>query len=69
MNGAAFRFLAGGSFRYLRSTAKKVVKTALGRPHRYPDGDVLYRQYVRQLLGGRSDGTMPIDSVKNGQKV
>ncbi len=53
MNGAAFRFLAGGSFRYLRSTAKKVVKTALGRPHRYPDGDVLYRQYVRQLLGGR----------------
>jgi len=53
VNKAAFAFLASGSFRYLRSVAKNVVKTALGRPHRYSDGDVLYRQYVRQLLGGR----------------
>lgn len=53
MNKASFRFLAGGSLRYLRSVAKNVVKSALGRPHRYSDGDVLYRQYVRQLFGGR----------------
>lgn len=52
MNGTAFRFLAAGSLRYLRSAAKHAVKGVLGRPHRYTDTDVLYRQYVRQLLGG-----------------
>lgn len=52
MNGTAFRFLAAGSLRYLRSAAKHVVKGVLGRPHRYTDTDVLYRQYVRQLMGG-----------------
>lgn len=41
MNKAAVRFLAEGSFRYLRGVAPNVVKTALGRPHRYSDSDVL----------------------------
>ena len=52
MNKAALRFLAGGSLRYLRSVAKNVVKAALGRPSRFSDADILFRQYVRQLLGG-----------------
>jgi hypothetical protein len=52
VNGAGFRFLAAGSLRYLRSAAKHAVKSVLGRPHRYTDADVLYRQYMRHLLGG-----------------
>lgn len=53
MNEAALRFLAGGSLRYLRSVAKNVVKAALGRAPHFSDGDILFRQYVRQLVGGR----------------
>lgn len=53
MNKAALRFLAGGSLRYLRSVAKNVVKAALGRAPHFSDGDILFRQYVRQLIGGR----------------
>lgn len=51
MNKAVLRFLAGGSLRYLRSVAKNVVKAALGRAAHFSDGDILFRQYVRQLLG------------------
>lgn len=51
MNKAALRFLAGGSLRYLKSLARNVAKTALGRAPRFSDGDILFRHYVRQLLG------------------
>ncbi len=53
MNGHVLRFLAGGSLRYLQNLAKNAARTALGRPRRHPDGDVLFGQYVRGLLGGR----------------
>jgi hypothetical protein len=53
VNGHAIRFLAGGSLRYLQNLAKNAARTMLGRPHRHPDGDVLFRQYVRGRLGGR----------------
>jgi hypothetical protein len=67
LNGAALRLLAFGSLGYARSLARNVVKGALGRPSHLTADDILFRQYVRQLIGrGRIDRITCIASAHEG---
>jgi len=67
VNTAPLRLLAVGSLGYARSLAKNVVKGALGRPSHFTAEDILFRQYLRQLMGrGRIDRITCIPSTHEG---
>ncbi|TAJ88715.1 MAG: hypothetical protein EPO10_25665 [Reyranella sp.] len=67
MNGAALRLLAFGSLGYASSLAKNAMKGALGRPSHFTADDILFRHYVRQLIGrGRIDRITCIASTHEG---